>query len=80
VVIEKQEYIDTTSKPHIQDDEHKALIGKEHYIEQKLRKYLGTYINAKEHPETQSNQKILKYSTLQYFEKHILPQAEKRRQ
>ena len=71
VIIENSKYIDTTGKPHIRPKEFKALLGKEHMVVRGLLKYIKEYLKAKQMPNKTENIHLLKYSTLQYFEKHI---------
>ena len=70
VVIEDEKYIDTTLKPYIRENEFKALLGKERDIERELLKLITDYSNAKTNPNTRLKKLLLKYSTLQYFEKY----------
>ena len=72
VVISKpDDYIDKTTTPHIRPNEFNALRGKEHVIQEKLKKYIADYKKAKERPDLERNRMILRYSTLQYFEKYL---------
>ena len=63
--------IDKTTTPHIRPNEFNALRGKEHVIQEKLKKYIADYKKAKECPDLERNRMILRYSTLQYFEKYL---------
>lgn len=71
VVLAKSSYIDTTRKPHIRQNEFDALRGKEHLVQQKLVQYIRAYKKAKMRPDIQRNQRLIQYSTLQYFEEFI---------
>ncbi|MCL1807959.1 MAG: hypothetical protein FWG31_09695 [Oscillospiraceae bacterium] len=72
VVIENQKYIDANKNPYIRPDEHKALLGNERAIEQGLLKFLQTYRNARLTPNNHAKGLLLRYSSLQYFEKYII--------
>ena len=72
IVIEDICYVDMTRKPYIRPHEHKSLIGREYDIEIGLRSYIEKYKEAKQFPERSKNISLLAYSTMQYFEKHIL--------
>ena len=71
VVIEDNEYIDKVNKPFIRPNEFRALIGKEYEVEQGLLHYIKEYKQAKLNPVIHRKNLLLKYSTLQYFEKYI---------
>lgn len=71
VVISCEEDIDTLTTPYIRPNEFKKLKGKEHIIQEKLKKYISDYKKAKERPDIERNRHILAYSTLQYFEDFI---------
>ena len=70
VVIEDVCYIDTERKPHIRENEHRALIGKEREVKNGLLKYINDYKQAKGSPHKRLK-RLVEYSTLQYFEKYI---------
>ena len=72
VVIEDDGYINTTDKPYIRPNEFRALRGKESIIARELEEYIKKYIAAKQFPNRTENIRLLKYSTLQYFEKYII--------
>lgn len=72
VVITDKKYIDDSSKPYIRPNEFKELRGKDYKIEQKLRKYIKQYKEAKLNPSEKKNHTLIEKSTLQYFEEHIL--------
>ena len=71
VVITKEEYIDTTTIPHLRQNEFDALRGKDYKIKTKMQKYIADYKSAKKDLSKPINQNLVKYSTLQYFEKEI---------
>jgi len=71
VVIEDKKYIDKTLTPYIRPHEHSALIGKEHEVKQGMTNCIANYKEAKNNPTRRGNVFLLKYSTLQYFEKYI---------
>lgn len=71
VVVVLPEYIEENRRPHLRQNEFDALRGKEYLAKRKLRKYIHDYKRAKKYPEIESNQRLLKYSTLQYFEKYL---------
>ncbi len=70
VVISKQEYIDTNKKPHIRENEFKALENKDYLIALKFKNYLEDYKNAYKVNAKRLNQKFA-YCTLQYFHKEL---------
>lgn len=71
VVIIDNNYIDMTREPHLRQNEFDALRGKDYKIKQKMKKYIEKYKQAKENPEDPINRKLLRYSTLQYFEEYL---------
>ena len=71
VIADPQSYIDHSREPYIRPNEFRALKGKEHIIQEKLKKYIESYKKAKLHPEIERNHLLLRYSTLQYFEEYI---------
>lgn len=71
VVISKESYIDTTLEPHLRQNEFDALRGKDYKIKIKMEKYIEKYKKAKKDLSKPINQTLVKYSTLQYFEKEI---------
>jgi len=64
-------YIDKSIKPYIRPNEFDALRGKDHFLKEKLRKYIADYKKAKTNPGIPRNARLLQYSTLQYFEDYI---------
>lgn len=71
VVISEERYIDATKNPHLRQNEFDALRGKDYRIKTKMQKYIEKYKKAKQDLSKPINQKLVKYSTLQYFEKEI---------
>ena len=71
VVIKDEKYIDANIEPYIRQNEFDALRGKDYKIKVKMAKYIENYKKAKLDLENQRNQQLVKYSTLQYFEKEI---------
>ena len=71
VVITDEKYIDWLTEPHIRENEFDALRGKDYKIKIKLEKYIEEYKKAKQDMTKTINQRLVKYSTLQYFEKEI---------
>jgi len=71
VVLENDKYIDTTAVPYIRPNEFKALLGKNYNVVTGMAKYIARYKKAKEFPHRPENTRLLKYSTLQYFENYI---------
>ena len=71
VVIKDESYIDLDSEPHLRQNEFDALRGKDYKIKSKMEKYIADYKKAKKDLSKPINQTLVKYSTLQYFEKEI---------
>ena len=71
VVIKDEEYIDSVKEPHLRQNEFDALRGKDYKIQTKMAKYIADYKKAKKDLSKPTNQTLVKYSTLQYFEKEI---------
>ncbi len=71
VVITKTSYIDAISEPHLRQKEFDALRGKDYKIKEKMEKFIKKYKKAKKELNNPANQSLLKYSSLQYFEKEI---------
>ena len=71
VVITDEKYIDWLTEPHISENEFDALRGKDYKIKIKMEKYIEEYKKAKQDMTKTINQRLVKYSTLQYFEKEI---------
>ena len=64
-------YIDLETKVYIKDEEHKFLKGKEDFLVKKLENYIKQYKKALETPENIKNQRLIKFSALQYFHKEL---------
>ena len=60
-----------TLEPHLRQNEFDALRGKDYKIKTKMEKYIEEYKKAKKDLSKSVNQNLVKYSTLQYFEKEI---------
>lgn len=71
VVITDEKYIDSSTDPHIRQDEFDALRGKDYKIKTKMKKYIEDYKMAKSDLSNPRNQQLVKYSTLQYFEAEL---------
>ena len=71
VVIKDNSYIDFSTEPHLRQNEFDALRGKDFKIKMKMEKYIEDYKKAKKDLSKPINQMLVKYSTLQYFEKEI---------
>lgn len=71
VIADPYNYIDKTTSPYIRPNEFNALRGKEHIIQEKLKKYIDSYKKAKKRPDLARNKMLLTYSTLQYFEEYL---------
>jgi protein AbiQ len=71
IIILKDEYIDSSTSPHIRQNEFESLRGKEYVIKRKMVKYILAYKKAKAHLEIQRNRDLCNFSTLQYFEEYI---------
>ncbi len=71
VVITDERYIDTSSTPYIRPNEFNALRGKDFKIKYKMIQYIEAYKKAKLDLSISKNHQLVKYSTLQYFEKEI---------
>lgn len=71
VVIKDESYIDLVIEPYLRQNEFDALRGKDFKIKSKMVKYIADYKKAKKDLSKQINQMLVKYSTLQYFEKEI---------
>lgn len=71
VVIKDESYIDLSVEPYLRQNEFDALRGKDFKIKSKMEKYIADYKKAKKDLSKPINQMLVKYSTLQYFEKEI---------
>ena len=71
VVITKTNYIDNVTKVHIRPDEFKKLQGKDYRIQTEFQAYINLYKQAKTDTTVPHRDKILNYSTLQYFEQYL---------
>lgn len=71
VVIADDSYINFSIEPHLRQKEFDALRGKDYKIKMKMEKYIADYKKAKKDLSKSVNQMLVKYSTLQYFEREI---------
>lgn len=71
IVISDESYINHDTIPHIRQNEFDALRGKDYIIEQKMRRYIKKYKNAKNNMDNARNRMMVQRSTLQYFESEI---------
>lgn len=71
VITDPNRYIDTKASPYIRPNEFKELKGKEHVVQEKMRKYIIKYKDAKQNLSIPRNRMLVKCSTLQYFEEYI---------
>ena len=70
-ITDEEKYLDAERKPRIRQNEFEALRGKEYIIQQRFRKYISTYRNAKNRMDISRNRRLVSMSTLQYFEEYI---------
>ena len=68
VVIKKEIYIDENRTPRLREAEFKALLGRDYEIKTGFKGYIRLYKKAKANDRIPRNQRIVAYSTLQYFE------------
>ena len=71
VVVTDESYIDFSTEPHLRQNEFNALRGKDFKIKSKMENYIADYKKAMKDLSNPINQTLVKYSTLQYFEKEI---------
>lgn len=71
VVIDDISYIGNTTKVFLRNDEYKKLRGKDYIIQKQFESYIELYKQAKIDKSVDHRDDILKFSTLQYFEKYI---------
>lgn len=71
VVIKDESYIDMNTEPYLRQNEFDALRGKDYRIKKKMQDYIEKYKKAKQDMNKPVNETLVKYSTLQYFEKEI---------
>lgn len=71
VVIMDSSFIDSDAEPYVRQNEFDALRGKDYRIKTKMEKYIADYKKAKKDLSKNVNRILVKYSTLQYFEKEI---------
>ena len=63
--------LDTTHSPIIRRHEFNALKGKDYRVMQRFKHFIKKFDYAKLHPTLPDSKVLLKYSTLQYFEKEL---------
>lgn len=71
VVVTDPEYIDDTKTAFLRPDEYNRLRGKEYRLKKMLLEYIDLYKKAKSDENVPHREKILNYSSLQYFEEYI---------
>ena len=72
VVIEKPDKYISDVQPHIRPEEFKVLKKIDEYrVAQKMQQYIREYKKAKQNPKIPRNKQMLRFSTLQYFEKYL---------
>ncbi len=71
VVVSGEEDIDQEREPRIRQHEFDALRGKDYRIKKKMSQYLADYKQARANLENPRSAQLVKYSSLQYFEKEI---------
>ena len=71
VVIKNDGYIDTSTRPYIRPNEFKALRGKSYEIKKGMIGYIKKYKKAKTNLSIPRNERLVRFSTLQYFEEYI---------
>lgn len=70
IIITDSKYIDS-KKPYIRPNEHKALMGKEYILKSGFEKYIENYKKALTEMHIERNEKLCKFSTLQYYHKEL---------
>lgn len=75
VIQDESKEIDQTRTPYLRQNEFNALKGKDGRIANGMRRYIRDYNKAKKDPQNPRNQKLLDYSTLQYFD-DLIPDQE----
>ena len=71
VINDLKKFVDQNTKVFIDDEEYKFFLGKEYFVQQKLKTYIKLYKKALTHQENRKNQILCKNSTLQYFHKEL---------
>ena len=72
IVLKEDWYIDETQSPQLRQNEYDALRNTENTLRTGLRRYIRKYKRAKRNLSKPSNQQIVNFSTLQYFEDEIV--------
>lgn len=62
---------DILSKAQIRENEFQALKGKDYIVVKKFQSFIQKYNHAKQNPNLISSKSILRFSSLQYFEKYL---------
>ena len=69
---EKPEKYISSVQPHIRDNEFRVLKRIDEYrVAKRLQGYIAEYKKAKQNQKLPRNRMLVKYSTLQYFEKYL---------
>ncbi|MDF2473259.1 MAG: hypothetical protein K0R21_1041 [Anaerocolumna sp.] len=71
VILDETKYINDSTKVFLRLHEYDKLRGKEFRITQMMSDFIETYKSARLNPADEINQKICRFSTLQYFEEYI---------
>lgn len=71
VVLPDESYINEELTPYLRENEYLALRGKDFIIKKEMQKYIEKYKVAKQNMDNPFNRKLVRYSTLQYFETEI---------
>ena len=71
VIITDSSYIDNSRKVFIRKNEFAKLKGKDYKVKKDFEEYINLYIQAKNGEDIDHKDDILKYSSLQYFEKYL---------
>ena len=72
VVIEKPKKYISSEQPYIRDNEFRVLKRIDEYrVAKRLQGYIDEYKKAKQNQNIPRNRTLVKYSTLQYFEKYL---------
>lgn len=76
VIITDKDYINIDEKVFIRPDEYKKLQGKDYKIKIQFERYIELYKQAKIDDTVPHRDKILEFSTLQYYEEYIYSSEE----
>ena len=75
LILDEQRYINQNIRPRISPEEFKKLVGKDYIVKKRMEQYIRDYISAKGNLKIGHIKELCQYSTLQYFEKYIIPAA-----